>query len=391
MPIYELAADHVQPVEATTFAREGIRERQHLQRLLRESIEVLAPDTLVIAEEFSRWEGSNRRIDLLGVDRAANLVVVELKRTDEGGHMDLQALRYAAMVSPMTFDEAVDTYDEHLRRQGRDDDARQARLDYLGWDDQAENAFNQQVRIVLASMDFDKEITSTVLWLNDVYGLDIRCVRIQPYRLADRLLVDVQQIIPLPEAAEYRVQIQKKVQQERIARTESTEQAALRRAFWEALLAEANKRTALHANISPSQESWVSANRGGFGYQYIIRKHEGKVALYIDRGKGTEAENKAVFNALLAKKEAIETAFGGPLEWVSEEDKRACQVVKTITVGGVRDEAKWPAIHQAMIDAMIRLEAAVRPYLTALSVRREAAPSGTPRAVFDSGDEEAPA
>jgi len=26
-------------------------------------------------------------------------------------------------------------------------------------------------------MDFDKEITSTVLWLNGVYDLDIRCIR----------------------------------------------------------------------------------------------------------------------------------------------------------------------------------------------------------------------
>ena len=31
------------------------------------------------------------------LDNAARLVVVELKRTDDGGHLELQALRYAAM------------------------------------------------------------------------------------------------------------------------------------------------------------------------------------------------------------------------------------------------------------------------------------------------------
>jgi RecB family endonuclease NucS len=56
---------------------------------------IVSPDTIVIAEEFGEWEDSRRRIDLLGLDKNANLVVIELKRTDDGGHMELQALRYS--------------------------------------------------------------------------------------------------------------------------------------------------------------------------------------------------------------------------------------------------------------------------------------------------------
>jgi len=55
---------------------------------------VISPDTLVIAEEFSEWTEGARRIDLLGIDKQANLVVVELKRDETGAHMELQALRY---------------------------------------------------------------------------------------------------------------------------------------------------------------------------------------------------------------------------------------------------------------------------------------------------------
>jgi hypothetical protein len=32
---------------------------------------------------------------------------MELKRTEDGGHMELQVIRYAAMVSKMTFDKVV--------------------------------------------------------------------------------------------------------------------------------------------------------------------------------------------------------------------------------------------------------------------------------------------
>ena len=77
---------------------------------------------------------------------------------------------------------------------------------------------SRHVRIVLVSAGFDREITTTVLWLTDLYGLDIRCVRLTPYRVGDRLLLDVQQMIPLPEANELTIQLQRKATQERAVR-----------------------------------------------------------------------------------------------------------------------------------------------------------------------------
>ncbi len=43
-----------------------------------------------------------RRIELLCVDREGQLVVVELRSTEGGGHIELRALRYAAMLSTRT-------------------------------------------------------------------------------------------------------------------------------------------------------------------------------------------------------------------------------------------------------------------------------------------------
>ncbi len=95
VPIYEFAQTGIVALKPATFGLVNLQERRDLQRLLRENIEVIAPETLVISEEFGEWEDSKRRIDLLGVDRDANLVVIELKRTEDGGHMELQAIRYA--------------------------------------------------------------------------------------------------------------------------------------------------------------------------------------------------------------------------------------------------------------------------------------------------------
>jgi len=219
MPVYEFAQDQILPLRKTTFSQMQIQERRDLQRLLRESVGVIAPDTLVIAEEFGEWSESKRRIDLLGIDRSANLVVIELKRTEDGGHMELQALRYAAMVSTMTFDQAVDVFERYQSQAGRDDmDARSELLEFLGWDEPDHDQFAQDVKIVLASAEFSRELTTSVLWLIG-RDIDIRCVRLQPYDFDGRVLVDVQQIIPLPEAAEYQVQVRQKARKEREART----------------------------------------------------------------------------------------------------------------------------------------------------------------------------
>ena len=106
--------------------------------MLRDQIDVVSPDTLVISEEYSRWDGSSRRIDLLGLDRDANLVVIELKRTHNGGHMELQALRYAAMVSAMTFEKAVDAYRELIEPFEPDIDPQARILEFLGWEEPVE-------------------------------------------------------------------------------------------------------------------------------------------------------------------------------------------------------------------------------------------------------------
>ena len=143
--------------------------------------------------------------------------MIELKRTESGDHMELQAVRYAAMISTLTFDRLVEIYEEYLNPSDMEKDARGDLLEFLGWDDPKEEEFGQEVRIVLASAGFSKELTTSVMWLND-RGLDIRCVRVKPYDNNEHVLLDVQTVIPLPEAEEYQIGIREKRQRERTSR-----------------------------------------------------------------------------------------------------------------------------------------------------------------------------
>lgn len=82
-------------------------------------------------------------------------------------------------------------------------------LGFLGWNEPREDDFARDVRIVLVSADSSKELSTSVLWLND-RDLDIRCVRLRPYSHNGEVLVEVEQVLPLPEAEEFQVRLREK-------------------------------------------------------------------------------------------------------------------------------------------------------------------------------------
>lgn len=366
MPLYEITSNALRPIQETSFADLKIRERQDLQRLIRSQPNVLGEELLVLSEEFGDWEDSRRRIDLLALDLLANLVVIELKRTSDGGHMELQAIRYASMVSTMTFSRAVEIYADFLSRQGEDPGESENRiLQFLNWEEADEEIFAPDVRIVLVSEDFGKELTTTVLWLRD-REIDIRCVRLQPYKNGDAHLVDVQHLIPLPEANEYQVQVREK---EQISRKKLSERHELHQRFWSGLIAAARQKQTRHANIKPSTYHWIGAGSGvrGLGFNYTVVKDHALAELYIDRGDA--AQNKKIFDALYRKKDDIESACGIKLLWERLDGKRASRIKHIVEIGGYRSpESEWPSIFAEMISSMTALESALEPQIEKLDL-----------------------
>jgi hypothetical protein len=138
----------------------------------------------------------------------------------------------------------------------------------------------------------------------------------------------------------------------------------LRHRFWKQLLAISKTKTDLHSRISPGQDSWcgMGAGTSGLGFNYVIFQHQSRVELYVDKGEHTK--NKEIFDRLVATKGEIEQSFGEPLEWERIDEKRACRIKKDLLLGGYRDdEQNWPKVHEAMIDAMIRLHKALSPHI----------------------------
>ncbi|MCD2186618.1 hypothetical protein [Actinomycetospora soli] len=198
------------PAEATSLPDSELREREHLQEWVITNPSVLGDDVLVITSEYNHWVAESDgvpardRLDVLGLDEAGRLVVVELKRGVATRDIHLQAITYAALVSRFTLDTLAQAHAEFLtRRLDKPVTAEEGRsriVDHVS--DNLDPDVLKRPRLVLIASSFPKQVTSSVVWLSEM-SLDISLVQVSLWRVADRLVADFSTIYPVPEVEEF--------------------------------------------------------------------------------------------------------------------------------------------------------------------------------------------
>jgi hypothetical protein len=139
------------------------------------------------------------------------------------------------------------------------------------------------------------------------------------------------------------------------------------RKFLERLLTLSEGRTTLDGRLPPSARDFIEigAGVGGLHFRYVVGLKKTRVELYIARPDATA--NERIFDELEAHKHEIEAAFGGELVWDRLEGSKSSRISYPLLVGGSEgDEARWEMVQHAMIDAMTRLEEALRPFIPRL-------------------------
>lgn len=203
--------DNARKIAQSSFADLNIWERRHIEEWVRTNPQMLGEDLLVVSTEFDRFTNSNDRLDILALDKSGNLVVIELKRDPAAGYADLQALRYAAMVSSMTIEVLVPYYRSYREKYDKDvlseTEAKKQLVEFVEAESFSE--LSNKPRIILCSEGFSQEMTTTVLWLREA-EIDIRCVKITPYQVDEQIIIVPKVVIPLEEAEQYLIEIKHK-------------------------------------------------------------------------------------------------------------------------------------------------------------------------------------
>ncbi len=199
------AATVAQPISLTDA---GLTERAHLQEWVLAHPQVLGTDVKIVTSEFGRWTDASGgverdRLDVLGLDREGRLVVVELKRDKAPDTVEMQALKYAALVSRFTRDRLASVHAHFLTvRRGATVEPEDALAELEAWATLSEDTLRLP-RIVLMASGFPTTVTATVVFLHQQLALDVRLLAFQAYRTDHDVIVTVSQHYPPPDVEEF--------------------------------------------------------------------------------------------------------------------------------------------------------------------------------------------
>lgn len=337
------ASNRISRLAQKRFSDLNLRERDHLQEWLVHQPDALGEDLLILQKEFDGFDETRERLDLLALDKAGNLVVIENKLDDSGRDVTWQALKYTAYVSTLKTAQIVEIYQKYLDRYCGGGSASERICEFLAVEELQEaklNSSNGQ-RMIFIAANFRREVTATVMWLIS-RGITVQCFRVTPFAFEDELFLDLQQIIPPPEAADYMIGISSKEVEEAAVQGTQKRRHELRLQFWaKALERLRSDGVTLYANISPTDSHWLSAGSGvrSCPFQMIFGQAEARVELSLSRADGTE--NKRLFDQLFAQKTDIEAAFGHELDWRRMEDKKQSRIVYAKDFDGYNKD-NWP-------------------------------------------------
>lgn len=349
-----------------SLAEAGLREMEHLQEWILANPDIIGEDILVITAEFDRWlpnavSRSNRavrdRLDVLGLDATGQLVVAELKRDRAADTVEMQAVKYAAMVSQFTPDLLAQAFAAHLSSRGEETthaDARSALEDHAG------GALDLKVlrrpRIVLIAGEFLDTTTTSAVWLTQM-GVEVDLVRYQAYRTPGGLVVTTSKIWPLDEAEDLVVRPEEREEVEETQRERRRSRSVVVRLIEAGLIADG---APMKFTVAPSQlagalradvEAWI-AEEPTRGQASWINSNPRCLRWELD---GSEHSASGLVGRIVEQATGQRVNVTGPLWWEDDEGNRLFEILEAHTGEQVYAsgdlERDWSDLH-ALLDRL---------------------------------------
>lgn len=206
----------LEPVEFANRVSEA-----ELEKWLVQHPELAGEELLILGSQLAEFAEDKDRLDILAVDKQAEIVLLELKVDGAFRLTDLQALAYAAGYSAVGSSHFAEILRRRLEKTGDSDatleQAKQrivAFVDVL--DDFDEWEPSKRVRIKLVAPAYPKRVLHTVKWLGEIYAMPIEAIQVQLFEDSDgRFQLTFERLLPLKSDDAFDLTI--KAAQEKIA------------------------------------------------------------------------------------------------------------------------------------------------------------------------------
>src|SRR4030065_1930009 len=149
-----------------------------LEVLLENNPEYLFEDSKILIIGRQITTNLNTSIDLLGLDKFGNTVVIELKRDKTPRETIAQLLEYASFVEKLDYSQLNEIFQDYSGEEINLEEYHQQSFE----SETSENiSYNKSTKLIIVAQEISKEIRQTALFLRDK-GLDIYCASFKYFK-----------------------------------------------------------------------------------------------------------------------------------------------------------------------------------------------------------------
>jgi hypothetical protein len=235
LEVNEARASVLSPV-----AFQGRVDELTLERWIVDEPELAGEPMLVVGRQLAEFEEDQGRLDVLAIDTLGELVLIELKVTENFRVTDLQALAYAGAYATRPPEDLAETLRRTLQRASETlpatgtgdangarsglnpiaavslEDAKAVVVQFLELEDFSDWEPSQYVRIKLVAPSFPRRVLKTVKWLGDVYDMPIEAIAVRLFEDRDgRYSLSFERILPLPGEEEFDLTVRRREDRKR--------------------------------------------------------------------------------------------------------------------------------------------------------------------------------
>lgn len=313
-------SNDIEKLEERLFKDLGFRERDHLQEWIAKNPEVLGEDLLIIQKEFSGFNDTNERLDLLALDKEGNLVIIENKLDDSGRDVTWQALKYASYSSTLTTKQIINLFQDYLIKNQSNEDAENLVRAFIEQQEEELYLNSNDQRIVFVANHYRKEVTSTVLWLLN-HGIKVQCFRATPFTENENIFLQIEQIIPLPETEEFMIDAQEKKREDLEKGKGLSDTRKTQLEFWKKFKDRLLRFDEIQKLQTPRPQYWfdLALGKSGIHLSNIFNTDRNEIGIRVYIVSKNVDEWLPYFEE---NKTKIETAIGNELSWNPNPENR---------------------------------------------------------------------
>lgn len=165
--VWEIIDGKLESIDVS-LAQAGKREVQDLEKWIKNNPIILGQEILIIGEQVRTKSGP---LDLLGIDKSGNLIIIELKRDKLPREVIAQALDYVSDISSWDLDkinEVCVKYSQSSLEDYLNENFEDIELEDL--------KVNENQRLLLVGFSIDEPLERMIEWLSNNFGVGLNAV-----------------------------------------------------------------------------------------------------------------------------------------------------------------------------------------------------------------------